>query len=129
MRPPEDRIETNQKGQSGLWTYGISGDLPILLVTIADVGDLGLIRQMLQAQAYWRQHGLFTDLVVLNEESSSYDQPLMERLGRLIQSSSIYTGEDQTAGVFLLAVDQIKEEDLILLQALARVSLVAARGP
>ena len=129
LRPPEDRIETNQKGQSGLWPYGISGDLPILLVTIADVGDLGLVRQMLQAQAYWRQHGLFIDLVVLNEESSSYDQPLMERLDRLIQSSSIYTGENQTAGVFLLAVDQIKEDDLILLQAVARISLVAARGP
>jgi len=84
---------------------------------------------MLQAQAYWRQHGLLTDLVVLNEESSSYEQPLMERLERLIQSSSIYTGNDQTGGVFLRVVDQIAEEDLILLQAVARVSLVAARGP
>ena len=129
LRPPTDRIEANRKGQSGLWQYGISGDLPILLITIADVGDLGLVRQMLQAQAYWRQHGLLTDLVVLNEESSSYDQPLMERLERLIQSSSIYTGEDQTGGVFLRAVDQIAEDDLILLQAVARVSLVAARGP
>jgi len=129
LRPPTDRIEENQKGQSGLWPYGISGDLPILLITISDVGDLGLVRQMLQAQAYWRQHGLLTDLVVLNEESSSYEQPLMERLERLIQSSSIYTGNDQTGGVFLRVVDQIAEEDLILLQAVARVSLVAARGP
>ena len=80
--------------------FGISGDLPILLITIADVGDLGLVRQMLQAQAYWRRHGLLTDLVVLNEESSTYDQPLMERLERLIQSSSIYTGEDQPARYF-----------------------------
>ena len=129
LRPPTDRIEANSKGQSDLWPYGISGDLSILLITISDVGDLGLVRQMLQAQAYWRQHGLLTDLVVLNEESSSYEQPLMERLERLIHSSSIYTGEDQTGGVFLLAVDQIAEEDLILLQAVARVSLVAARGP
>ncbi len=129
MRPPSDRIEANHKKQSDLWSYGISGDLPILLITISDVGDLGLVRQMLQAQAYWRQHGLVTDLVVLNEESSSYDQPLMERLERLIQSSSIYTGEDQIGGVFLRAVDQITEEDLILLQTVARVSLVAARGP
>ncbi|MCJ7823365.1 MAG: hypothetical protein MUP44_00540, partial [Anaerolineales bacterium] len=60
LRPPSDRIVANHKGQSGLWPYGISGDLPILLITIADVGDLGLVRQMLQAQAYWRQHGLIT---------------------------------------------------------------------
>ncbi|MCJ7717459.1 MAG: hypothetical protein MUO54_13190 [Anaerolineales bacterium] len=129
LRPPSDRIEANHKGQSGLWPYGISGDLPILLITLAHVGDLGLVRQMLQAQAYWRRHGLVTDLVVLNEESSSYDQPLMQRLEQLIQSFSIYTGKDQPGGVFLRVVDQIAEEDLILLQSVARVSLVAARGP
>ena len=129
LRPPSDRIEANHKGQSGLWPYGISGDLPILLITIADAGELGLVRQMLQAQAYWRKHGFITDLVVLNEESSSYEQPLKERLENLIQSFSMLTGKDQPGSVYLLAVDQIAEEDLILLQAVARVSLVAARGP
>ncbi|TFG47395.1 MAG: glycosyl transferase, partial [Anaerolineales bacterium] len=129
LRPPSDRIETNRKGQAGLWPYGISGDLPILLVTIANVGDLGLVRQMLQAQAYWRRHGLATDLVVLNEESSSYEQPLMERLERLIHSFSMLEGKDQPVGVFLRTVDQLPPQDLILLQSVARVSLVAARGP
>ena len=129
LRPPTERIAANRKGQSGLWPFGISGDLPVLLITISDVGDLGLVRQMLQAQAYWRQHGLLTDLVVLNEESSTYDQPLMEKLERLIQSSSIYTGENQSSGVFLLAVDQLAAEDLTLIQSVARISLIAARGP
>ena len=41
LTPPSERLEGNHQGQSGLWQYGISGDLPILLVTIADVGDLG----------------------------------------------------------------------------------------
>ena len=129
LRPPSDRIEANHLGQSGLWPYGISGDIPILLITIANVGDLGLVRQMLQAQAYWRRHGLVTDLVVLNEESSSYEQPLMERLERLIHSFSMMEGKDQPVGIFLRAVDQLPPRDLILLQSAARVSLVAARGP
>jgi len=129
LRPPSDRIEENRKGQADLWPFGISGDLPILLITIADMGDLGLVRQMLQAQAYWDRHGLVVDLVVLNEESSSYDQPLMERLERLIHSFSILKEKDQPGGVFLRAVDQLASEDLILLQSVARVSLVAARGP
>ncbi len=129
MRPPADRIEENRKGQADLWPFGISGDLPILLITIADVGDLGLVRQALQAQAYWSRHGLAVDLVVLNEESSSYEQPLMERLERLIHSFSILKGKDQPGETFLRAVDQLASEDLILLQSVARVSLVAARGP
>ena len=128
LRPPSDRIISNRKGQSGLWPYGISGDLPILLIKIGDVGDLGLVRQMLQAQAFWRRHGLLTDLVVVNEEASSYERPLMERLEQLIQSFSMVTAKDQPGGVFLRSVDQIAEEDLTLLDAIARVSLVAARG-
>ena len=129
LRPPSERIGENKKGQSDLWPFGISGDLPILLITISDVGDLGLVRQMLQAQAYWVRHGLVMDLVVINEESSSYDQPLMERLERLIHSFSILKDKDQPGGVFLQAADQLASEDLVLLQSVARVSLVAARGP
>jgi len=38
LRPPAERIEENRKGQAGLWTYGISGDLPIALITIGERG-------------------------------------------------------------------------------------------
>ncbi|MEJ2010691.1 MAG: glucoamylase family protein [Anaerolineales bacterium] len=129
LRAPLERVQTNRKGQSGLWPYSISGDLPIALVTIGDAQDIGLVRQLLQAQAYWRHHGFYADLVILNEEASAYEQPLQERLQRLIQAFSIYTGADQPGEVFLRSADQIPEEDLILLHSAARVSLIAARGP
>ena len=129
FRPPPERLVQNNKGQSSLWAYGLSGDLPIAIVTIGEARDVSLVRQMLQAHTYWRHHGLTADLLVLNEESSSYDQPLNERLTRLIQAHSMYTGIDQPGGVFLRNVDQIPDEDLTLLLASANVSLVAARGP
>jgi cyclic beta-1,2-glucan synthetase len=129
MRPSPERVLQNHKGQSGLWPYAISGDLPIALVSVEDEAGLGLVRQLLQAQTYWRQHGLKADLVILNEESSSYEQPLNEKLEQLVQAHSMYTGKDQPGGVYLLVTDQIPEEDLTLLQSVARVSLVAARGP
>jgi cyclic beta-1,2-glucan synthetase len=129
MRSSAERVLQNRKGQSGLWPYAISGDLPIALVSIEDDQGLGLVRQMLQAHIYWRQHGLKVDLVILNEESSSYEQPLNEKLEQLIQAHSMYTGTDQPGGVYLRVVDQLPEEDLTLLQSVARISLVAARGP
>jgi cyclic beta-1,2-glucan synthetase len=128
LRPPEDRIEKNSKGQSGLWPYGISGDLPIALITISETRDISLVRQMLHAHAYWRRHGLKADLVILNEEMGGYERPLRERLENLIQTHSIYTGTDQPGGVFLISADQIPAEDLILLMAVACEVLVAARG-
>ncbi len=128
LRPPAERIEENRKGQAGLWPYGISGDLPIALVTIGEARDISLVRQMLEAHAYWRRHGLMADLVILNEEASGYEQPLRERLERLIQTHSMYTGMDRPGGVFLRSAAQIPEEDLTLLRAAASVVLVAARG-
>ncbi len=129
FRPSADRLKQNRLGQARLWPYGISGDLPIAVVTIGDARDMTLVRQMLQAHTYWRLHGLKADLVMLNEESSSYDQPLNEQLKRLAQGHSMYTGVDTQGGVFLRNVDQIPEDDLTLLLSAARVVLVAARGP
>jgi cyclic beta-1,2-glucan synthetase len=34
-------LTRNRAGQSGLWAFGISGDLPILLMRIADVHRIG----------------------------------------------------------------------------------------
>ena len=128
LRSPAERIEENRKGQAGLWPYGISGDLPLALVTIGEARDISLVRQMLEAHAYWRRHGLMADLVILNEEASGYEQPLRERLERLIQTHSVYTGLDRPGGVFLRSAAQIPKDDLTLLRAAASVVMVAARG-
>jgi len=129
MRPAAERLAENRKGQAGLWAYSISGDLPIALIAIKESGDLNLVRQMLQAHAYWRMHGLTADLVILNEEHTGYEQPLREQIERLIQASSSNTGMDRPGGVYLRASDLIPPEDLALLKAAAAVTLVAARGP
>lgn len=128
LRPPGERIGKNVLGQPRLWPYGISGDLPIAVVTIGESRDMSLVRQVLQAHAYWRLHGLEADLVILNEEASTYERPMNEQLKRLIHGYSVSTGIDVPGGVFLRAADQISAEDLTLLLAVARVVLVAARG-
>jgi cyclic beta-1,2-glucan synthetase len=129
LRPPEVRIRENRKGQSGLWPYAISGDNPIALVSIGEAQDLPLVRQLLQAHGYWRRHGLVADLVILNEESSSYERPMRERLQRLVQALAPHAGLGESGGIYLLSADQIPPEDIDLLLAAARVSLVATRGP
>jgi cyclic beta-1,2-glucan synthetase len=130
LRPSADRVEErNRKGQSGLWPYGISGDLPIILVTISEARDVAFVRQILQAHNYLRAHGLMVDLVILNEEAAGYEQPLRERVEGLVRLHSLYTGVDKPGGVFLRQVDPMPEEDRTLLQAAASVVMVAARGP
>jgi cyclic beta-1,2-glucan synthetase len=128
LRPPSERIEENRKGQAGLWRYGISGDLPIALVSIGESRDIGLVRQMLQAHSYWSMHGLKADLVILDEEAGGYERPLRDQLEAMIRAASTTAAADQAGRVFLRSTDQLPEEDLALITAAARVVLVAARG-
>ena len=127
-RTSVDRLEDNRKGQAGLWPYAISGDLPLLLITIGEIREINLIRQLLQAHAYWNLHGLATDLVILNEEPGSYEQPLKDRLDQLIRAHVLSVGNGHAGKIFLKNSAVIPDEDLILLKAAASIVLVAARG-
>jgi len=128
LRAPAERLADNRKGQAGLWPYAISGDLPLVLISVGEVREISLVRQMLQAHTYWRMHGLSADLVILNEEAGSYERPLQERLEQLIQAHTVSAATDRAGGIFLKSAAQVPEADLTLLKAAASVVLVAARG-
>ena len=49
--------------KSILWSYGISGDLPIVLIIIRKYEDLDVIDQLIKAHEYWRLKGIYIDLV------------------------------------------------------------------
>nr|WP_257644325.1 glycoside hydrolase family 94 protein [Luteimonas salinisoli] len=111
----------NRRGQSGLWGHSISGDLPIVLVRIADSANIALVRQMVQAHAYWRLKGLNVDLVIWNEDNAGYRQELQERILGLVSTGPEGGMLDRPGGVFVRMAQQIQQEDRILLQAAARV--------
>jgi cyclic beta-1,2-glucan synthetase len=125
---PADRIARNTLAQSGLWASGISGDLPILAVTISGERGLDLIRELLQAHTYWRMRGLRADFAILNQESPSYDAPLRSRLQYLIGAHSAETGVDKPGGVFLRDWYSLPEDHRNLLLASAGVVLGGHRG-
>jgi cyclic beta-1,2-glucan synthetase len=128
LRAPAELLESDSRGQQGLWRYGISGDLPIALVSIAEMRDVGMVGQMLQAHGYWRMRGLAADLVILARESTGYERPLADRLEALVRAHSVGTGRDKPGGVFLRDADRIPEADRDLLFSAASVVLIAARG-
>jgi len=118
----------NRRGQSGLWAYSISGDLPIVLLQIGDPANIGLARQLVQAHAYWRLKGLAVDLVVWNEDHAGYRQVLHEQLMGLIGDGIEANVTDRRGGIFVRPVDQIADEDRILIQTTARAIITDGRG-
>ncbi|MHB8535567.1 MAG: GH36-type glycosyl hydrolase domain-containing protein [Sulfuricaulis sp.] len=118
----------NRRGQSSLWGYAISGDLPIVLLQIGDRTHIDLVRQLVQAHAYWRLKGLTVDLVIWNEDRAGYRQLLQEQIMGLIAAGVDAHVIDRQGGIFVRSAEQISDEDRILLQSVARAIVTDSRG-
>ena len=118
----------NRRGQSGLWGYAISGDLPIVLLQIRDAANIDLVHQLVQAHAYWRLKGVAVDLVIWNEDHNGYRQQLQEQVLGLIASGVEANVVDRPGGIFVRYAAQISSEDRILLQSVARIVISDGRG-
>jgi cyclic beta-1,2-glucan synthetase len=128
MRVDAGVILRNRRGQAGLWGYAISGDLPIVLLQIADIENIALVRQLLQARAYWRLKGLVVDLVIWSEDQSGYRQQLHDAIMGLIAAGVEANVLDRPGGIFVRHSDHISLEDRLLLQSVARIIIVDSRG-
>ena len=122
-RADPSMIARNQLGQSGLWRFGVSGDLPIVLVRIGDVSRIDVVKHALQAHAYWRIKGLTADLVILNEDFSGYRAVLHDEIMGLINAGPEASVVDRPGGVFVRRAEELSEEDRVLFQTVARVVL------
>ena len=128
LRADPGLIAANTRSQSGLWGYAISGDLPIVLLQVGASTDLGLVRQLVVAHAWWRMKGLAVDLVIWNEERDTYRQQLHDRILGLIAAGIDAHVVDRPGGIFVRHADQIPHEDRLLLLAVARVVLSDRAG-
>lgn len=126
-RAAPDIIARNQLRQSGLWRFAVSGDLPIVLLLIGDVNRIQLVKQVLQAHAYWRMKGLIADLVILNEDFSGYRAVLHDLIIGLINTGPEAKLVNKTGGVFLLRAEELSEADRVLFQTVARIVFTDTR--
>jgi cellobiose phosphorylase len=121
-------LRNNRRGQNGLWSYGISGDAPLVLLRISDMEKIELVRQVIKAHSYWRMKGLTVDLVILHEDVSVYRQSLHDTITSLVSSGIEAQMLDKPGGIFVRRLEQISNDDLVLLQSAARIVLDDEKG-
>ena len=131
LRPSSEVLSRGALERSALWSHGISGDLPIVLIRIDEAEDVGIIRQLLRAYEYWRLKRLSVDLVILNEKPPSYEQELQGVLDELVrarrQRMALDPG-DIHGDIFLLRGDLLSAQERTLLQTAARAVLLSRHG-
>ncbi|MFN2438485.1 MAG: GH36-type glycosyl hydrolase domain-containing protein [Chitinophagaceae bacterium] len=121
LRTEPSTILKNRRGQSGLWSYAISGDLPIVLLQIEDSSNIELVKQLVQAHVYWRMKGLLVDLMIWNEDHGGYRQVLQNQIQGFVSPALSNETKDQPGGIFVRSADQISNEDRILFQTVAHI--------
>lgn len=129
MRPLESVLRLNRGTPQTLWKYGISGDLPIMIVRV-DLcnGWENSVSQILRAHEYLRSKGLIFDLVIFNDQPTSYAQGIKEDLLNLIRRSAAHSLIDARGGVFIRRSEEMPEEDRVTLHTAARICFVVERG-
>ena len=120
-RTAPDIIARNQLGQSGLWRFAISGDLPIVLLLIGDPDRIDRVKQVVQTHAYWRMKGLAADLVIINEGFAGYRTELHDRIMGLINAGPEGQLIDKPGGVFVRRAEELSEDERVLLQTVSRI--------
>ncbi len=121
LRADAGVIEQNRRGQSGLWGFGISGDLPIVLLHLARPGTFAITLQMVQAQAYWNAFGLRSELAVLCARSPEGAPSLFDRVRREMEAGPGAGRVGKPGGIFVLDDTTLDDGDRILLRSAARI--------
>lgn len=122
-----DILEQNTKGQEALWAQGISGDNPIVLVTIESLEGMDTLEKLIDAHEYWSYRGLVIDLVILRNEESSYYEPLLDSITDMIYRSKAGV-VGHLGGVFVINRNTLEPEDISILYKWARLIVNAEEG-
>ena len=131
FRVKSGAIKAGANAQSVLWSTGVSGDLPILLLVVDVATDMKTLRQIVKAHGYLSMKGLELDLVILNEQPTSYLEPLQNEIELLVRTRQALPGaygEWSKGRIYVLRGDQIVAEARRLLLVAARVVLMSHRG-
>ncbi len=128
LRADGETLLKNTLGQEGLWRFGISGDLPIVLVRVKESDDVQLVREVLTAHEHWRLKGLKADAVILNEHPAGYREEMTTQLTQLLNGGPWSAWNGKPGGVFLLQGDSISEAEKVLLSVVAQAVLSGDRG-
>ena len=112
-----------------LWRHGLSGDRPIVLVTIHSELGLGLVLVLKKALRLWNAASVCVDLVVINAEPPSYLSPVQHQLQQLREraNQADHAGlpSSRRSSLHLLPQSGLDPSEEYTLQVLARVRLQA----
>lgn len=123
-----EKRNKREYSQSDLWKYGISGDLPIILVKIQNINDIYCIKEILKAYEFFRTKNIQTEIVILDEEKYSYENYLREEIDATILNNQMAYLKNISGGIFILNKEEVDKKDIELLEFISSIIIDSAKG-
>lgn len=118
----------NTLSQSGLWRFGISGDLAILLMEINSMDRSGFAKEMLRAFEYFKVHGLQLDLVFINDAPDNERQGLTHFIRNMANTEHLWATHSDAGKVYVIDGNDITPDERTLFHTVARLSFSTSDG-
>lgn len=123
-----EKLPKRKYEQSELWKYGISGDIPIILVKIKNINESYVVQELLKAYEFIRTKNFEVELVILDEEKHSYENYVKEEIEGLILNSQMSYLKNIRGGIFELSKSEMSKEDYELLEFVSKVIIDSSKG-
>ena len=105
--------------QEDLWSLGVSGDIPILLVKIRHPNDSYIINDILKAKEFFNLKNCKIDIVILNEEKNIYEQYVKEKIENAIIEKHLAYLIGKKNGIYIINNSELnnKQRNSIILRS------------
>jgi len=112
----------NSMNQTNLWKYGITGDLPVILVEIDQSESTSFIEEILKAYEYFKTRAIFIDIVIINHEKERYKSIINHKVEQeLYRMNTLYNFYSTPGKVYVLDSKDVSSEENILFNMIARL--------
>ena len=121
-------LAQNTLSQSGLWRFGISGDIAILLMEIDNIKQSGYAKEILRAYEYYKVHGLLLDVVFINDEQGEQHEGLTHFIRNMANTEHLWATHQEAGHVYVLDGKDITPAERTLLRTVARLTFFTNGG-
>lgn len=112
-----EELKQKEYKQSDFWKYGISGDIPIILVKVQYINDVYVVKEILKLHEILRAKGIKVDICILDYEKNVYERYVRDQIIQEILNMQIGYLQNVSGGIFLLNANEIEDEDLFKFKA------------
>ena len=123
-----EKQKNEEYKQSDLWKYGISGDVPIILVKVENVNETYIVKEVLKAYEFFRTQNIETEIVILDEEKHSYENYAREEIENAILNHHMGYLKNQKNGIFILSKGEMEKKDISLLEFISKIIINSDKG-